>query len=58
MLEIKCNSPYAIGTRCVACMDGLESLGGTIDCSTAEDFDYDEKLILDLCEYAEGVEYR
>lgn len=56
MLEIKCNSPYAIGIHCVACMDGLESMGGTIDCSVAENLDYNEKLILDLCEYAEGVE--
>lgn len=49
---IICNSSKGCD-RCVACMDGQQSLGGTIVCDTAEELDYDEEAILQVCNFAE-----
>ena len=37
-------------------MDGLQSMGGTIVCDTAEDLDFDRVEILRKCEYAEPAD--
>ena len=53
---IRCKSKYGICDRCVIDMDGLQSMGGTIVCDTAEDLDFDRVEILRKCEYAETAD--
>lgn len=50
---IICNSQKGCGDRCVACMDGLQSLGGTIGCDIAENLDFKHDDILKQCPYAQ-----
>lgn len=50
---IICKNKYGVCDRCVADMDGLQSIGGTICCDIAEDLDFDRVEILRKCEYAE-----
>lgn len=50
---IKCNSPFGYDDRCVVCMDSQQSFGETLICDTAEDLNYDEEYILQICQYAE-----
>lgn len=52
---IKCNSTKSCCSTCVVCMDGLQSHGGTIDCTVAENFKYDPLTIVRCCEYAEEM---
>ena len=51
---IICKNKYGVCDRCVADMDGLQSIGGTICCDIAEDLDFDRVEILRKCEYAES----
>lgn len=51
---IICKSKFGICDRCVVDMDGLQSIGGTIVCDTAEDLGFDRTEILRKCEYAEA----
>ena len=53
---IRCKSKYGICDRCVIDMDGLQSMGGTIVCDTAEDLDFARVEILRKCEYAEPAD--
>lgn len=49
---IKCNSKNGDG-RCVCNMDAQQSLGGTITCDFAEEYNFDKDEILRECDMAE-----
>lgn len=53
---IMCKSKYGMCDRCVADMDGQQSMGGRICCDIAEDLDFDREEILRKCEYAEPAD--
>ena len=50
---IKCNSPHGYCKKCIIDFNANETLGGTIVCDTAEDFNFQREDILTHCEYAE-----
>lgn len=51
---IKCNSRFSNG-KCVASMTNEETFNGAIFCDFAEDCNFDEYLILELCSDAVEV---
>lgn len=52
---IGCKSKYGFG-KCIVNMGAQETLGGVICCDLAEECDYNEELILKMCEFAEEEE--
>lgn len=53
---IKCNSPHGYCKKCIIDCDSKDTLGGTIICDTAENFNFNREEILVNCEYAEPVD--